>query len=331
MQILIPALTYPRVRAELERIAPEASYVLLQEDGGLTRDGAAIALADTDIEIAWASRDLYSDPNGPAIREFMVAILKSENVRWMHSGGAGFDHPIFAIISGKGVRLSNSDSGAIAMAEYVLAAVLDCYQPQVERRVLQDERRWQATSFREIAGSTWLVIGLGSIGREVAQRAGAFGARVIGVRRTPTGDEPVSEMIAPDRLIGALPEADVVVLCTALNDSTRQLVDAGFLAAMKTHSLLVNVARGGVIDEAALLQSLNRGVPQRAILDVFETEPLPEDSPFWAHPRVQLTAHCSASGSGSNARSDLGFLENLARYVAGQALSSEVDPTQLGG
>lgn len=331
MQILIPELTYCRLQAELERIAPDARFLRMLDDGALTQDGETLAIGDTDVEIAWASRDLYAQSASKAVREFMIAILKSENVRWMHSGGAGFDHPIFAMISSKGVRLTNSDAGAIAMAEYVLAGVLDCYQPQVQRRAWQSEKRWEPTSFREIAGTTWLVIGLGSIGHEVAVRARAFGARVIGVRRRPTGDEPVSEMLAPEQLTATLPRADVVVLCAALNQSTRGLVDADFLAAMKPDSLLVNVARGGMVDEAALLESLDRGVPQRALLDVFESEPLPEDSPFWTHPRVRLTAHSAASGSGSTHRSDLGFLENLARYVAGQALAREVDPTQLEG
>ena len=329
MQILIPARTYQRLRAELERIAPAARFVVLDDPGRLELDGRPVELGDTDIEIAWASRDLYVDVGGPQIREFMVSVLKSENVRWFHSGGAGMDHPIFGMISKKGVRLTNSDSGAIAMAEYVLAGVLDCYQPQVARRSAQAARRWESHSFREISGSTWLVIGLGAIGREVAARARAFGAKVVGVRRTPQGNEPVDEMIAPGREARVLARADVVVLCAALNDGTRGLVDRDFLAAMKTGSVLVNVARGGMIDEAALLESLERGVPEHALLDVFEVEPLPEDSPFWKHPRVRVSAHCAASGSGSTPRSDAGFLENLERYVAGRSLLREVDPREL--
>jgi phosphoglycerate dehydrogenase-like enzyme len=330
MQVLILERTYLRTRTELERVAPEARFVRVQDDGTLQLDGAVLAVEDAQLEVAWASRDLYAHDAGESLRAFMVAILKSQSMRWMHSGGAGVDHPVFATISKKGIRLSNSDSGAVAMAEYVMAGVLDCYQPQAERREYQAARRWKSTPFREIAGTTWLVVGLGNIGREVATRARAFAAHVIGVRRTPVGDEPVDELIAPDALPLALPRADVVLLCASLNDSTRGLVDGRFLATMKPGSLLVNVARGGMVDEAALLESLDRGVPRVALLDVFESEPLPADSRLWEHPHVRISAHCAADGSGSGARSDRGFLENLSRYVAGQPLSSEIAPATLG-
>ncbi len=329
MQILLPERTHRRVAAEIERIAPNAKLILMRDDGGFSCDGRAIEAGQAEIEIAWASRDLYILEEQSAIREFMIAILKSQSVRWMHSGGAGFDHPIFATISDKGVRLTNSDSGAIAMAEYVLGGVLDVYQRSELRRTLQADRSWKPSPFREICQTTWLVIGLGNIGREVSLRAQAFGAHVVGVRRKPVGDEPVAEMITPDALPKALGRADVVVLCAALNDSTRQMVDVDFLGAMKADSILVNVARGGMVDETALLASLERGIPEHALLDVFETEPLPAESPFWQHPRVRLTSHCAAGGSGSSHRSDLGFLANLGHYLAGEPLAMEVAPAEL--
>ena len=330
MQILLPERTYRRVASELAAIAPKASFVLLHDDGVFTCDGDVIDPMEAPIEIAWSSRDLYILEEQAAIRAFMVAVLKSQSVRWLHSGGAGLDHPVFGMISKKGVRLTNSDSGAIAMAEYVLGCVLDVYQPNATRHQLQNDRQWKASPFREVAGTTWLIVGLGAIGREVAVRATAFGASVIGMRRNPRGDEPVAEMIAPDQLIATLPRADVVVLCATLNDSTRLLVNAEFLLALKSQAVLVNVARGGMLDELALLASLESGRPAVAILDVFETEPLPEDSGLWRHPSVRMTAHCSASGSGTSHRSDAGFLSNLERYVAGEALNMEVGPSEIG-
>jgi len=109
------------------------------------------------------------------------------------------------------------------------------------------------------------------------------------------------------------------------------MADAAFFAAMKPGSVLVNVGRGGLVEEAALLAGLEAGAPEHALLDVFQTEPLPDDSPFWAHPKVSLTAHASAFGSGQTARNDALFLENLRRRIAGEALLYPADARDLAG
>ncbi len=329
MEILIAEAAHRRVQAELERIAPHATSVILRDDGSLLREGRGVSAEEARLEIAWASRDLFDDLEHSRVRDFMVTVLKSDTLRWFQSGGAGVDHPVFGMISRKGVRLTNSDAGSVAIAEFVLAAVIDHYQPNPQRREAQADRCWKRFEFREIAGTTWLVIGLGNIGREVALRAGAFGAHVIGVRREPSGDEPVAEMIRPRDVKTTLPRADVVVLCTSLNPSSTGLVDSGFLSAMKPRSVLVNIARGGLVDEQALLESLDAGIPEYAVLDVFNTEPLPTDDPLWNHRRVRLTSHCAAEGSGSGARGDHGFLANLERYVAGKPLAFELDPASF--
>ena len=117
----------------------------------------------------------------------------------------------------------------------------------------------------------------------------------------------------------------MVVLSAPLTAETRGIAGAAMFAEMKPGSILVNVGRGGLVNEPALLAALEKGVPEHAVLDVFAAEPLPADSPFWDHPRVSLTAHASAFGSGNAARNDALFVENVRRYVAGEPLISEVD------
>jgi phosphoglycerate dehydrogenase-like enzyme len=136
-------------------------------------------------------------------------------------------------------------------------------------------------------------------------------------------------VITPDRIGQFLPGADVIVLAAALNPSTEHLVGASFLQALKPSSILVNIARGSIIDEQALLESLDQGRPQFAILDVFETEPLPKESPLWSLPRVQVTAHSSAFTTEKQARGDRVFLDNLKLYRAGKALNFEVSESEF--
>jgi phosphoglycerate dehydrogenase-like enzyme len=217
------------------------------------------------------------------------------------------------------------------MSEYVLATVLDHFQRGADRRKAQAAREWARLPFREVAGSHWLIVGFGAIGQEVARRAKSFGAHITGVRRSKGSHALADALVAPAGLAEALARADVVVLSLPLMPATENLVDAKFLAAMKKGSLLVNVGRGGLVDEDALLAALDRGVPEHAILDVFRTEPLPADSPFWNHQRVTLTGHASAIGSGLEARTDALFVENLERYLRGAPLLNEASAEDVRG
>jgi len=143
-------------------------------------------------------------------------------------------------------------------------------------------------------------------------------------------NELLVDRVAPIAdLPSLLPEADVVVLACSLNASTRDLANEAFFKAMKPGSILVNIARGGVVVDEALLAALDRKAPAVAILDVFHQEPLPATSPYWAHPQVRVTAHTSAAGSGTVPRGDKLFLSNLKRYAAGEPLLNEVDPKSL--
>ena len=320
-RLLIFDAAWKRVAGELAPFKDRLQVLLVDRDGQITLDGKPVDVDAAQPEIAWASGEMYSSG---ASRNFMIAALKSDALKWVHSGAAGFDHPVFRQLVEKGVRLTNSHGQAISIAEYVLAEVLGYLQHLQKRREEQAAHRWTRLPFREVMGGRWLVVGFGAIGQAVAERAGGFGAKITGVRRNQAA-HPLAERIAPLSQAATLAaEADVVVLSPPLTAETRGLADAAFFAAMKPGSIFVNVGRGGLVDEPALLAALDKGVPEHAILDVFATEPLPADSPFWDHPKVSLTPHASAFGSGNAARNDEAFVENVRRYLAGEPLISEV-------
>ncbi len=276
---------------------------------------------DDGADVAWCSFDLWSSGT---VRTFFQRAQADERLRWLHTSSAGVDLPVYARLVQRGVRLTNAHVTGDSIADVVLRSVLDVFQDARAWRRAQADHRWQRHQFREVAGSTWLVVGMGAIGAGVARRAQACGGRVIGVRRRARGDEPAEAVITPDELGATLGDADVVVLSVPSTPATDTLVDAAFLAAMKAGSVLVNVGRGTLVDEAALLAALDGGTPAAAILDVFRSEPLPEDSPWWDHPRVTVLPHNSAGGRHADARAADVFVANLARWSAGEPLEGEV-------
>jgi phosphoglycerate dehydrogenase-like enzyme len=327
MRLMIYEPAYKRVAERLAPYAGQLELLLVDVEGHITCNGATFDTDTAEPEAGWMAADGGGGAGGRALA---ISLLKSPRLTWVHTGAAGVDNPIWGQLVGKGAKLSTGHGQAISIAEYVLAEVLGRFQRLAERRAEQAAHRWTRLPFREIAGTRWLVIGFGAIGQGVAERARAFGAHITAVRRA-VAPHPLADAMAP--LAGVrtlLPEADVVVLATPLNDETRGMADAAFFAAMRPGSVLVNIGRGDLVDEAALLAALDVGVPDYAILDVFRAEPLPEDSPFWAHPKVAMTPHASAFGSGQAARNDALFLENLRRRLAGEPLLYEADPRDLG-
>ena len=326
MRLFLYRPDYERLAGRLEAF-PDLDIAAMDDERRVRHaHGAPIDRRAVDPVAAYASTDLYT--RGP-VRAFFGVLRHAGALGWLQSGGAGYDAPIFPVLAARGALICNSNAAGPAVADYVLAGVMEAFHPIAERRAQQQGREWRRLDFRELSDTRWLVIGMGHIGRAVARRTRGFDAHVTGMRRHPAEDEPADAMIGPAALASALPEADVVVLTAPLTDETRGMVDAAFLDAMKAGSVLVNVARGGLVDEAALLAALDRGRPAHAVLDVFEEEPLPAWSRFWAHPRVLMTAHCAASSPGTVRRNDALFLDNLARFLAGRPLRQQVDPAML--
>jgi phosphoglycerate dehydrogenase-like enzyme len=320
MQVLLTDTAFTTFTDRLQGI-PEIAWLRLAADDQLRLGDHDVGTEEISPEVAWATADMFYSG---LLRPFFRLSLESDSMRWLHSPAAGLDLPGYRELLTRGVRLTTSHVNRIPIAEYVMSAVLRHFQRPEEWQAAQAVKAWRHHEFREVYGTTWLIIGLGSIGAEVAVRASAFGARVLGVRRHPAGDEPVDQMLAPEDVEDALPGSDVVVLAAPASKETRHLAGARFLARMREGSILVNVARGSLVDEAALVVALDRGVPEVAILDVFETEPLPPDSPLWTHPRALVTPHSSAGGTGRLRRAADLFLDNLGRYRAGAALLNEI-------
>ena len=176
---------------------------------------------------------------------------------------------------------------------------------------------------------TWLIAGFGPIGQEVARRVKAFGANTTVIRRSPAPSPLADRSGTMANLATFLPEADVIVLACSLNAQTRGFAGPGFFGAVKEGAILVNIARGALIDDAAMIAALDQGRLATAILDVFHEEPLPPGNPLWSHPKVRMTSHTSFAGSGVRGRWDQLFLDNITRYVRSQALANEVDPADI--
>ena len=323
MQALLTETAGRLLDQRIDRVDPSVEQVRVWRDGTLTIDGREIDAEAVQPEVACATGDLFF--RGGAAPWFQL-LLGATSIQWFQSPAAGYI-ALYDRLFESGMRITGAHVNAIPIAEYVIQAILSHFQRAAEWATARAGHEWRPHEFREVFGTTWLVVGVGAIGSAVAERARALGVRVLGHRRRPTGKEPVHAMLRRDELLDALPRCDVVVLAAPATAETTGLVDETFLAAMAPGSVLVNVARGVLVDEPALLAALDRGRPEAAILDVFATEPLPADSPFWDHPRVVLTPHSSAGGLARHGRVVNLFVENLARYRDGRPLLHEVRPS----
>ena len=193
----------------------------------------------------------------------------------------------------------------------------------------QRKRRWLAGKVAPIDGKTALIVGLGQTGIAVARLCKAMGLETLGVRARPKRTPHVDEVHGTDDLPHLWPRADYIVLCVPLLETTRGLVGPAAFGACRPGAVLIDVSRGGVTDEAALLSALDAGRIRGAALDVFAEEPLPADHPLWTRDNVLISPHCSSVYDGWEARSVRLFAENLSRYRAGKPLANIVNP-QLG-
>ena len=312
-------VTVPPSRLPDERLA----LVRKQAEGyAVVRAEAADPLADVEaerVEVVLGSVDPGALAEMPALR-------------WVQSWSAGVDWLAEAETDLPAGLQVTSASGVhpVPIAEHVFAVLLALARGLPAHLRAQDERQWAPDApggTFELAGRRLVLLGVGEIGARVARLADAFGVFVTAVRHHPNaGDvEGVARTVGTDALLDVLPHADVLVVTLPLTDATRGLVGAGALAALPAHAVVVNVGRGEVVDQDALVAALETGRLGGAALDVFETEPLPDDSPLWTMENVIVTPHAAGHTPHYASRALAIFLDNLGRYRRDEPLQHAVD------
>jgi phosphoglycerate dehydrogenase-like enzyme len=316
--LLLHARTFARLEPRLKGRETVLSIATLDDAGRWHNGYTSQSLkAPPAVHLAFGNVDAFY---APSVRDFMLAILKSEGFDWFQSAAAGIENPALASIGQKARLYTTNHTQAEAMAEWALWQALDFLRDGPGHRALQRQGKWMRLKAREIRGSRWLVIGYGSIGEAVGRRVSALGGVVTGVRRRQGPAPGAARIIAPEAVAGELPTADVVMLSLPHTTETEGIADAGFFAKMRSDALFLNLGRGALVDEAALVAALDAGRLAYAALDVTRTEPLPEDSPLWRHPRLAITPHDSSDTPGTVARADETFLTNLDLYLAGKPM-----------
>ncbi|MBN1219327.1 MAG: D-2-hydroxyacid dehydrogenase [Anaerolineae bacterium] len=259
-------------------------------------------------------------------------IPKARNLRWLQQWGAGADWLLrYPEVADLDFILTNASGiHAIPISEHIFAFLFAFARGFPLAIRAQVQREWvsydQQKSVFELAGKTMLLIGLGAIGSRTATVATALGMRVLAIRRNPSlGSPGVDKIFGLDQLLEVLPQADFVVVTLPLTHQTKGLIGEAALRAMKSSAYLINIGRGGTIREDVLLRALKEEWIAGAGLDVFETEPLPADSPLWALDNLIITGHYAGATPHYDERALAIFMDNLQRYQAGESLANVVD------
>jgi phosphoglycerate dehydrogenase-like enzyme len=250
-------------------------------------------------------------------------------VEWVHSRAAGLDGLLFPALVESPVTLTNGRGVfSQSLGEFAVAAAL--YFAKDFHRMIrsQEAGRWDPFDVEEVRGQTMGIVGYGDIGRACASRAQALGMKVLALRRRPelsAHDRYVTAMFGFDRLQEMLPQCDYVVAAAPLTPETRHIIGEAAFSAMKNTAVVMNIGRGPVIDEAALIRALESGRIRGAALDVFEVEPLPADSPLYKLRNVLLSPHCADHTSDWLEQAMQFFIAQFVRFASGEPLLNVVD------
>lgn len=254
-------------------------------------------------------------------------------LRWIQLTSAGADRLLNSEVLKSGITITTASGiHAAPVGEYVVGMMVMLAKGWPALFRAQQRREWARITPQELEGKTVAVVGMGNVGQEIARLAKALQMRVLGVRRSgaplESGDYVADEIVGPLELLSVLSRSDFVVICLPLTEETHHLIGELALRSMKPTAYLINVSRGAVVDEAALLRALTEGWIAGAGLDVFETEPLPENSWLWQLNNVIITPHLAGETPNYNERAVDLFCENLRCYLIGEPLRNVVDPSR---
>ena len=321
------AVDYQAALAQILAAAPRR-LELLHFDPEVAYSAEQIA----SIEVAFYSRDIWEGTlakhRSPQGQAFWSLIDVAPNLRWLQLVSAGLDHPVYQPSKQRGVRISTAaGTNAEPVALNALTGLLMLSRDFPRWLRAQQQREWAPIQDmqlpRDLGGQTAVIVGVGHIGTRIARGLQALGVQTVGLRRQVQPVEHFDEVLGLEAIDTVLPRCDWLVLACPLTEQTRRLVDARRLALLPRGAGLVNIARGEIVDEVALIEALTRGHLLGAYLDVFAQEPLPPESPLWSLPNVLMTPHSASASLGTRQRGAELFLRNLRAYLQGAALESE--------
>ncbi|MGH2681528.1 MAG: D-2-hydroxyacid dehydrogenase [Actinomycetota bacterium] len=307
--VVLPRFLLDGHRREIEAAAGRKAGLIADDDPALLEE------TPSSLEVVVTGID----------QEMFGRLITDGDVHWVHSISAGVEHLPLDAMAEREILLTNSAGAyASAMAEYTVAGMIMLSRSLPSWLEGQRDRRWlEADSFQAslLRGKRLGIVGYGAVGRELAAAARALGMEVWATKRSPLflSGEPLDRLLPSDAIHELLAASDFVALCASLNSSTRHVIGEPELAAMKPSAMLVNVARGGLVDEEALVHALRKGEIRGALLDVTTEEPLPSDSDLWSAPNLLITPHISGNAPESWRWEVEFFCANLRLYLDGSA------------
>lgn len=321
MQVMVPDYLMRDLLPKMRAIDPEVALIPIGGDGSYTG-----SLKDAEVLFKFHIGD--PNPMGYGDEALRTILREAPHLRWMHYGKAGVEDILIPELVDSPITLTNGAGGPKrAIAETVLAFILADAKSLYTHFINQKERVWKNLPHRELPGFTVAILGLGKIGLEIARLCKALDMRVIGTKRSlPESQLPnVDQLFLSSQQEECVRQADYVVVASALTPETRGMVNRATFQAMRPDALFINIARGAIVDEDALLEALRDERIRGAYLDVFVKEPLPPDSPFFSLDNVVVMPHNSPFSQNVRKHMLDIFLENFRRYCSGEPLLNVVD------